>query len=269
LDSWDKNEDDRIYIQFDSMPRIPGWGLDRFTSQYKGEHLCGHPNYLDVNDIRVFGWVFHTTQTLNFSIISGLTTSTKDESFGIRNLSFIFVNETSLPASEFVCARAENAILVGQTSCVCEEGQYVPGSARRGDGGDPSRGGGGDPSIDCINCHPACASCFGPTNKECYECNLGYYFNGEVCTNCYEGCSKCSGNSSHECLGCTVGYILLNGACVPSTCLSSLYITDACTGNCIDSCTPNDNLDWSGSCSLMCQGDEVMDSDGACKGMYY
>jgi len=251
LDSWDSNEDDRIYIQFDSMPKIPGWKIDK-TKNHNPEHLCGNTNYRDVRGIRVFGWVFHTAQTLDFSIISGLSHSTNDESFGIRNFSFLFMNEISPPISEFVCARSENVTLKSQTLCICKEDQYSPDST----------------STNCINCHPSCASCFGPTNKECYECNLGYFFNGEVCTNCYESCSKCWGNSSHECLECIVGYVLLNGVCIPSSCFTPFYVTDACTGNCIDSCTANDHLDWSGSCSLMCQGNEVMDSDGACKGLY-
>ena len=26
----------------------------------------------------------------------------------------------------------------------------------------------------CVGCHPACATCFGPENEECFECNPGF-----------------------------------------------------------------------------------------------
>jgi hypothetical protein len=26
----------------------------------------------------------------------------------------------------------------------------------------------------CVGCHPACKSCFGPENEECFECEDGF-----------------------------------------------------------------------------------------------
>ena len=34
----------------------------------------------------------------------------------------------------------------------------------------------------CVGCHPACESCFGPENEECYECNPGFLkMGGNTC----------------------------------------------------------------------------------------
>jgi hypothetical protein len=39
----------------------------------------------------------------------------------------------------------------------------------------------------CVGCHPACKSCFGPDNDDCYECNHGFVkMNENTCdTECY------------------------------------------------------------------------------------
>ena len=29
-------------------------------------------------------------------------------------------------------------------------------------------------TLDSKHCHPACATCFGPENEECFECNPGF-----------------------------------------------------------------------------------------------
>jgi len=250
LDSWDNDLTDRIHIQFDSLPAIPGWAMDNNKPEaFHPVHTCGVAIYRDVPNIRVFGWIAHTASALNLKIISGLETGTDDESVGLKYFNFIFAHSPASP--DYVCARTEYVALKGQHLCHCLEGQYSINSTSEG----------------CTDCDQSCSSCFGPSASECYACKPGYYFDGNICTICHSSCVKCSGGGEHECLACQNGYVLNNGTCVQMSSLGPNYILDPCTESCISSCHPSNDSDSSnGSLPLMCQEGEIMDTE--CKGIF-
>ena len=70
----------------------------------------------------------------------------------------------------------------------------------------------------CEDCNVACATCYGASNEECYECHSDYVFldgmgcigecptnmyeNDGLCVNCDSSCGTCDGDGSQACTSC-------------------------------------------------------------------
>ena len=65
-------------------------------------------------------------------------------------------------------------------------------------------------SIECQQCHEACLTCTGQSEKDCMSCNDGFYVNSETnfCESCGPNCKKCDKPS--ECITCYDGYSTYN-----------------------------------------------------------
>ncbi|KCV67545.1 hypothetical protein H696_06064, partial [Fonticula alba] len=106
----------------------------------------------------------------------------------------------------------------GPCLATCPEGKY-PG---------PGPG-------QCLDCHPACAACTGPSDGHCWRCQAAYLQEGMCvqdcapgylpvdgrCLACHRSCGRCSGLRSTECTACAAGLLALPagapaGQCVPA-----------------------------------------------------
>ena len=108
---------------------------------------------------------------------------------------------------------------------------------------------------ECLPCARACNTCYGPTSKECIECNYkegygrssgitgecylitcsdGMYLdiNEEerlaICLPCNETCATCSGGGAYDCIKCADGYVKTiqsDGKTLCSTCPEGFVMT--------------------------------------------
>ncbi|KCV67308.1 hypothetical protein H696_06268 [Fonticula alba] len=116
----------------------------------------------------------------------------------------------------------------GVGACVsgCPAGQYRAGA-------------------DCLPCDGACATCNGPTDKDCWRCAgavlqgddcvqtcaAGHVAIGGRCLACHASCSECAGVRSTECTGCPGDLYPLPAEQWPSRCAGACpvgYHTSAC-----------------------------------------
>ena len=221
LDTWDST--DYFDVQIDSTsfkgPAITG-------SMFTSGQLCGRSNS-DSSNVRVFGRALHTSSYLTFRVVSYFDQHTLDESFGFRNINILLASTTT---TEAICALAVfPTAFTGK--CPYIEGQYSGGT-----------------------CHPNCLSCFGSGTNQCYECNIGFYFDGTNCLGCAPNCDACSGPLSTQCKACALGYLLFdNSRCIlTSSCVPPLHIT-TCNSKCETLCDSNvEFLYWNGTCSVIC-----------------
>ncbi|KCV68138.1 TKL protein kinase, partial [Fonticula alba] len=107
---------------------------------------------------------------------------------------------------------------------------------------------------DCLPCDAACATCNGPTDKDCWRC-AGAVLQGDDCVQacaaghvaiagrclaCHASCSECAGVRSTECTGCPGDLLALPAEQSPSRCAGACpvgYHTSAsgcrqCTEHC-------------------------------------
>ena len=245
MDSW---EQDYIQLNFDNINFI-----DLFDLYWKDYELlpniCGGKE-AEVKDILIFGSVPHFGNSLILKIISKLNAKTNDGSFGVREIKLIF---STTPKFAPLCA-----IIPVQSykipNCRCPKGSYDLGF----------------PKTTCNECHPNCASCFGGSDADCYECNEGNYFDGTGCANCHSLCSRCLGPNSNQCLDCFAGFILFEGECVPSECCIFPFTMVNCSNSCLSPCDYSDKTLWDENCYPHCQPepDTVSDSKDFCHGKF-
>ena len=116
---------------------------------------------------------------------------------------------------------------------------------------------------ECLSCNRACNNCYGPSSKECIDCNYidgygkasgkvgecylitcsdGMYLNIDeieklaVCLPCNNTCASCSGGGGYDCIKCADGYIKIiqsNGKTLCTTCPEGFVMTSKgkCKGN--------------------------------------
>lgn len=67
----------------------------------------------------------------------------------------------------------------------------------------------------CGPCATVCSECTGPSDKECIECDPGYYFSrlNRNCFKCNEAGSACTGPNANDCSNCSSGYCMNKGKC--------------------------------------------------------
>ncbi|KCV68134.1 TKL protein kinase [Fonticula alba] len=104
----------------------------------------------------------------------------------------------------------------GAGTCVsgCPEGQYRAG-------------------VECLPCDAACATCNGPTDKDCWRCTELVLQNGVCvqecaarhlavggrCLPCHASCEACVGVRSTECTACPGGLLALPAGQTPGRCV--------------------------------------------------
>ncbi|KCV68124.1 TKL protein kinase [Fonticula alba] len=104
---------------------------------------------------------------------------------------------------------------IGTCESGCPEGQYRAG-------------------VDCLPCDAACATCNGPTDKDCWRCASGVLQGGDCvqdcaarhvavgdrCLPCHVSCAECAGVRSTECLpACPGGLLALPAGQSPTRCV--------------------------------------------------
>jgi len=159
IDSWDGN--DYLNLKFDNEIIKTNYSLS--IGNFPEENVCGSESWDDLPNVRVFGRVNHIGSTLTLSFISGLNEPSENESFGIRDITLTFIKD-SAPVSSNICGIA--AISLTENDCACPEKEY-------------------EESLGvCKACHESCASCFGPTESDCFSCQIGTVSNGSHCMPC-------------------------------------------------------------------------------------
>jgi len=266
IDSWDlaqNNHDDGFQLYFDGTV-LDGWhmSLSWFPTQLCGNTASGW-NELPM---RIFGTIPHTASSITFRVVADLNEDSCNESFGFRDISFIFDQQTSTGTN--LCAITG----ISQTDrvCKCSEGYYLSGST-------------------CVKCDSNCASCFGPSASECYACanNVAITYDGTKCVPCYSTCATCFGGASIQCLTCVSGYyyipytrecvlycpwpLVTSGTTCTSPCDIDQYVMfdgTSCLSSCpspyvaitehtvvklcLNPCTGVEYLYWDGSCQHDC-----------------
>jgi len=235
IDSWDAP--DYFTIDFDGHqfagPTLTG-------AVFVGK-LCGNINYNDGGSIRVFGRVVHSDPTLTLRMIHSLDNAASDESFGFRNVNLLFTNTpdttNTLSSVESFCALAHKSFTLTNKQCACAEGQFQYTTS----------------PYACVNCHPACSSCYAAGPNNCYQCAPGASFVNGQCIYCDASCQVCSGPGPTECTTCQPGLFLFQGRCISECALPATSSTDGCINSCSAPCsTSTDFLYWDGVCRSSC-----------------
>lgn len=107
----------------------------------------------------------------------------------------------------------------------------------------------------CVQCHPSCSRCIGPTANDCIACShpdtslVGFSCKRDcppgtfpnrmtgVCESCHPTCDTCSGSGAENCIACAKDLIQnkSTGIC-SSLCPQGLYSTDGECRNCHSNC---------------------------------
>lgn len=107
----------------------------------------------------------------------------------------------------------------------------------------------GEDGQTCLRCNYKCMQCFGPSDKECLECDkkyfklktyclefcaLGFYMDSQSkeCNACYDGCLTCTDSSENSCSACQKGWWFYNLRCQGTCPMERFYpdnITQTCT----------------------------------------
>ena len=249
LDGWEYSPTtssltDGAKISFDSQSPMGLFGL-RILDYPTKASLCGVPNRGDVRDIFIFGSIPHSGSSLNFTIISIMTANSTDESFGFRDISLIFSESNDTPS---LCGQILDVPFYDLTPCPCLKGFYNSGTS----------------STVCSECHENCASCFGGSENDCYECKEGSYFDGIACRKCHNSCSRCSGPDYNQCESCNAGYVSFENICIASSRCILPFIDDTCSNSCFSPCDIVDKDAWEEECFPPCPNGQISDFEGFC-----
>jgi len=228
LDSWD-NGIDYFQWSFDSIV-ITGWGPG--YSSFKTQ-LCGWTSYKDLSNLRTFGKVSHSASTLKLKVISQLDQDSLDESIAIRDINILLLNTSLAAGTSQFCGKSTD-ITLSSNQCSCPEGHSFG-------------------SGTCATCDVSCSSCFGPSNRECYQCASGYSWNGTNCIPCNANCSVCYGTGANQCSTCKSGYYLFQNNTCLSSCDTPFVITSSgSTYYCSKPCSGSLFYYNNGSCLANC-----------------
>lgn len=75
----------------------------------------------------------------------------------------------------------------------------------------------------CMSCDPSCRNCYGSSNKECYECAKGFFFNEiSECVPCNKTCADCEFDAEY-CVECASPLRLRGQDCVNSCAADEYY----------------------------------------------
>ncbi len=142
------------------------------------------------------------------------------------------------------CLKCQTSFILYGSSCIssCPSGTY-------------------ESDDSCYACATQCTECFGPSYKECSECDTeagyfmiadstcyfytcayGSYYNLTLkkCADCPTGCARC--DSSTKCTACNSGYKLTSTWTCTDPCATEGFTKDATTGECKEICGDGLNL---------------------------
>jgi len=139
------------------------------------------------------------------------------------------------------------------SNCSCEKGYYDSGIS----------------TTSCSECHPSCASCFGGSENECYECKEGNYFDGYACKKCHSSCSRCSGPNINQCKDCYTGNIIFEGRCLSTNRCVAPFTAPTCTKNCLSPCDIGIREIWEEHCFPPCPTGQISDFRSFCHSKFY
>ena len=241
LDSWDQPSSgwvDYVSVYADTT-LITQRSLN--VGNFGSTNLCGN-TWADMANYRWFGIVLHSTATFAFKLMSLCDELSDNESFGIRNVNFLFDNNDNLVTANSFCTIAP---VSAYTTCSCVEGQYSN-------------------SGTCTACDPSCSSCFTATSKGCYQCAATYFWSGSACVKCFGGCAVCFGILSTQCLQCTGSYYLIawNNECAQFCPYPMVVTTDTVYNQyvCSSPCSSSQYIYFDGTCQNSCAAPLVVEA---------
>jgi hypothetical protein len=176
LDGWELDVDG-IKILFDGVP------LTRL------EFSPSEISLNDNNEVYVVGRIPHYFNTLTLRIVRDSKKPSSEASFGVRDVNMLFANMDQEELSIKACALASGPL--SKHECACPKGTFTFDEEFSHEYTSYIR--------ECADCHKNCASCFGVTAAECYECARGTYFDGVSCVECHSSCETCTGPGPKKC----------------------------------------------------------------------
>lgn len=152
----------------------------------------------------------------------------------------------SICESAEVCNHCSNGYYLHESTCMtsCPAGFYANSQTNT-----------------CDPCHSACASCTGPTSKDCISCDSPYKLYNQTCVErcplstydadseciqCQNGCLVCQNGSLLSCSLCEKGKIFFSGYCVnrcPKGYYSSQDADNGYAAYCVERYTSNMKLE--------------------------
>ncbi len=213
---------------------IPGGSPLKTYNFYLTSSLCGGSDP-ETTQFTLMGSILHTSNLLDLKIVAKVATGANSGTFGIRDINFFLVNDTSITTTNS-CFRVYDTHLTGLSGeCQCQKGYYYN-------------------SGSCLICDSSCGDCFGPSSSQCYSCVSGFFFGGTDCEQCDSSCETCSGLNNNQCLTCQTGlWLQKNGTCMASCSLPS-YASQAIGVHqvCETICQDSEYLLWNGTCVTNC-----------------
>jgi len=234
---------DRIQLIIDGLLGPLLFALD--SADYTGfPNLCGNVDFGDVRDIFVFGSIAHSSTSLTLRFLNLFSGTPPNEAFGLRDIKLFFSTNPYTPP---LCVNSPVKAYV-LDECDCLRGFYNSGGMIK----------------ICTACHPNCASCYGGTENDCYECNEGSYFDGTGCKSCDISCKRCSGPNINECENCYEDFVLFEGACISQNRCAPPFTPTACVNTCTSPCDVATKVSWTENCFPPCPIGEISDLIGIC-----
>ena len=240
LDSWDQVSggwNDAFSLYADTTLLVT---KNLYYGNFGSTNTCGG-TWADMLNYRWFGIILHSSATLAFKLVSLCDGLSNDESFGIRNVNFLFDNNDNLVTANNLCSVAPVSTY---TTCSCAEGSYLAGT--------------------CTTCDVSCLSCFTAGAKGCYQCAAGYFWSGSACLKCATGCAVCFGTSLTQCLQCTGSYFYIawNNECAQFCPYPMVISTDPVNSQyvCTSPCSSSQYIYFDGTCQNSCPAPLVVEA---------
>lgn len=255
---------DFISLSLSGMLILSSSSLKTYNS-YLTSNICGGADP-DTTQFTLMGLIPHTSDVLAFKILAKAATGAGSGTIGVRDISLIFVNDSSIVSTKD-CFRVYDTTLTGLSGeCQCEKGYYYN-------------------SGTCTTCDPSCGDCFGGSSSQCFSCVSGFSWTGTHCEQCDSSCLTCSGPNNNQCLTCQAGlWLQKNGTCTPSCNLPAsasqvVGVLQVCeticqdpeyflfNGGCAASCPAplvSSTIDSNFLCNKPCQTGEFFDYHGSC-----
>ena len=160
-------------------------------------------NTLDLTSVNIVGAMPHSGSSLTLKISTQNLIALGFNRINIMFSTVAFATLVGSPTTTSVsCATSSSSVLNNQ--CKCIKGQYPYSTILL-------------PTVTlCGICNPVCASCFGISDTQCYECSPKFYFDGSKCTACDISCDSCYGAGSGSCSACAFGFTNTSGKCTLS-----------------------------------------------------
>ena len=235
IDSWDGYPDRKITI------KVGSGAFDFYGRHYSyfTKYLCGSGTYPESTPFISQVSMAHTSLSLNLMIYSHSTEDSDSESFGFRDISIRF-SDQSLSSDNFCQGSSLVLDQTGDNRCICGSSEYQT---------PPNSG-------TCYPCDNTCGTCSAGTDTDCKQCKSNEFLvNGVSCfPTCDDPLNQYLNAANQQACStpCPNRFVFWDRSCEDS-CLSILknpiYNTfSLCTYPCADS----EFLHWNGTCIDSC-----------------